>query len=272
MSEPWWEDSVEHARMFKELGLVVLLQIVIVVLALAVAVGLPFGAWYVFIRKPYPGTLHKMGDFECEDPADEGDIRERKKDFSRIVATRRDLWLFTPKDSAAHCFLPLDVPAELTRENAEQCYQDFKTWIKGELSAIPGGTWESGRSLGGAVVDRVVNITSVSPEFKFLQRFRITPRVMQPKYLLMISSTGQVRVAWYAFVSDSDEPGKRSGPFVVKLVSEDLNCDRMHTWCSFKYSCLRTSKTKMEDVLAGEAARIHEAISHDYWKYYYTDY
>lgn len=264
--------SFEYVRNMQEFGILLTTQIINVIFVGLMVIGLPVVLWYIFIRKPWPGTLGRQGEFECEDPCDEADIASRKRDFCRIVAGKRDLWVFTPNDKEAHNKLPIEPLEDDIHEGAEQCYEDFKEWLKGELRQIPGATWESGRSLGWAVVDRVVSLVSVSPEFQFLQRFKIQPRVMQPKWLLMISKTGQVRVAWYAFVSDSVAVGKRYGPFVIKLVSEDLNADRIDSWCTFRYTCLRTSKTSMIDIIASQKARIIEAIQEDQWKQYYIDY
>ncbi len=55
--------------------------------------------------------------------------------------------------------------------------------------------------------------------------------LLQVKYLLLISGSGQVRVAWYAFVTDKPAPGATAGPFVVKLVTEDVSTGLPHAIC-----------------------------------------
>ena len=53
---------------------------------------------------------------------------------------------------------------------------------------------------------------------------QITPWMQQHKFVLAISNKGEVRVGWYAFITDvMPQPNMTSGPYVVKLISQNLN-------------------------------------------------
>ena len=78
---------------------------------------------------------------------------------------------------------------------------------------------------------------------------------------------GQVRVAWFAFVSNNPEPGATSGPCVVKLVSEDLrSADRdARTFSRFFYTAARAHSTDMEKIISGMVPQILQGIDSDRW-------
>lgn len=262
---------MEMVRHFQEVGMFMLLQAIGLTVVVVVMFGTPALIYIYCIKKPLPGTLKYKGEFECEDPSSDAHINERRRDFARIVSSKRDLWVFTPQDKKER-LLPVTVRDLNSRSGINEVYEDFKNWLKAELNQIPGGTWTSGRTLGWPVIDRCVNLIAVSPEFEFLRRQKVAPRAMQAKWVLIISASGQVRVAWYAFVADEITPGMTSGPFVLKLVSEDLNGDRKGPWCTYQYSCLPTSKKNMEDIIHEQSSRLLEAISTDNWPNFYTDF
>ena len=78
---------------------------------------------------------------------------------------------------------------------------------------------------------------------------------------------GQVRVAWFAFVSNNPEPGATSGPFVVKLVSEDLrSADRdTRTFSKFSYTAAAAQSADMEKIILGMVPQILQGIDSDRW-------
>merc|ERR1712226_388712 len=78
--------------------------------------------------------------------------------------------------------------------------------------------------------------------------------------------SGQVRVAWFAFITDKVVPGATSGPFVAKLVTEDLNASRDRTYTKFSYTTRQTRVDDMEKYVAGQATHILGGVDTDDWE------
>merc|ERR1712107_532027 len=172
----------------------------------------------------------------------------RERDFARIVANKRDLWTLTEFVRNAGVVLGLDIPPDL-HDGVKPCLQKFKYWLQQELGRIPGAI-DLGMTSRWPVFDRLVHLISVSPGFEFIMGKKVQPNLLQPKYVLMISRSGQVRIAWYAYVQDKIMPGATAGPFVVKLVSEDLNAERDRSYTIFQYTAKATGESDMEKILA----------------------
>lgn len=223
----------------------------------------------LFGKRPLPGKLSARGAFNHEDPASKDAIAERKRDFSRIVGTRRDIWVFTADARKPGTVMPVELQQAGNMEDLGRvAYEKLKFWLQGELGKIPGAI-DLGMTSQWPVVDRVINFISVTPGFDFLMQHKVPPMILQAKYVLMISKTGQVRAAWYAFATDKPAPGATSGPFIVKLTSEDLNGDRGGlTYGQHSYTAKATRETDMEKVIAAHLPLITKGIDSDAWDAY----
>jgi len=217
--------------------------------------------------KALPGKLTAKGSFEHEDPGSADALGERGRDFARLAATKRDVWIVTDGNRKPATILPLEIPtggdfdAEAT---VKPCLQKLRFWMQGELGKIPGAI-DLGMTSRWPVLDRVVAAISVSPGFDFVMRHKVPPMLLQVKYILMISRSGQVRVAWYAFVTDKPAPGATAGPFVVKMVSEDLNAERERSYTTFDFTAKATREVDMEKVISGQMQQILRGIDQDDW-------
>lgn len=216
-------------------------------------------------RKKLPGRLQPQGEFIHEDPANPSSVQERRRDFSRILATKRDLTMFTTSCRKVGTLIPSteDSPSE------QAAYQQLKFWLQSELAKIPGAV-DLATTSSWPIVDRVVNFMSVSPGFDFVLQYKVKPMIMQQKYVVMVSKSGQVRCAWYAFATDIVRPGMTSGPFVLKLVTEDLlearQKDVTHT--VHHYSAAATSCKDMEKIIASHLPKMMKGIDADNWDLY----
>lgn len=229
-----------------------------------------FLIWWLTRKRALPGKLFARGYFETEDPANLDAIKERERDFFRIAGTKRDLWIFTDSSRKPGTVLPVDGAAGgSSGADAEikPCLQRFKFWLQGELGKIPGAI-DLGMTSKWPVFDRLVYLTSVTPGFEFVMRHQVPPMLLQSKYVVMISKSGQVRLAWYAFMTDKPQPGSTAGPFVGKIVSEDLNAererDRSHT--VFRYTVTPTREKDMDKFIAGQTSLIMKGIDEDVWE------
>lgn len=142
----------------------------------------------------------------------------------------------------------------------------FLRWLQQELGRIPGAI-DLGMTSQWTVVDRIIYFISASPGFDFAMRHKVPPRILQPKYLVLVSNGGQVRVAWFAFVSNHADPGATAGPFVVKLVSEDLRSeDRdLRSYSKFTYTTRPASGSDMEKIISGMVPAILKGVDNDKW-------
>jgi len=228
----------------------------------------------VFMLRPrsLPGNLRQKGTFEHEDPANSVAVAERRRDFCRIVATKRDLWIFTSENRQPAVSLPVDLPMGMGPDGGDTavaekvCYNKLKWWLQQELGRIPGAI-DLGMTSQWTVVDRIMYFISASPGFDFAMRHKVPPRILQPKYLILVSNGGQVRVAWFAFVSNNADPGATAGPFVVKLVSEDLrSADRdLRTFSKFTYTTRPAASSDMEKIISAMVPAILKGVDNDKW-------
>mmetsp|Transcript_57628 Transcript_57628/g.166868 ORF Transcript_57628/g.166868 Transcript_57628/m.166868 type:complete len:259 (-) Transcript_57628:110-886(-) len=223
-----------------------------------------------FRKRPLPGRLKPKGRFVHEDPANSEAREERRRDFARIVNTRRDICVLT-SSARTPTVLAIDLVSDgsINEDLGNLAQAKLKLWLEGELGEIPGAVDRHAASQW-AVVDRLVYFISVSPVFDFLIQSRVQPMTLQARYLLMVSSTGQIRVAWYAFATDKVVPGATSGPFVLKLVSEDLSSgDRGgRSYSEFKYTANQTRETDMDRLIAKQIPLILKGIDADAWDAY----
>eukprot|EP00913_Durusdinium_trenchii_P015819 g14867.t1 len=146
------------------------------------------------------------------------------------------------------------------------CYNKLKWFLQQELGRIPGAI-DLGMTSQWTVVDRIIYFISASPGFDFVMRHKVPPRILQPKYLILVSNGGQVRVALFAFVSKQADPGATAGPFVVKLVSEDLrSADRdSRSFSKFTYTTRPASCSDMEKIISGMVPAILKGVDQDKW-------
>lgn len=218
-------------------------------------------------KRPLPGKLKPKGTFEHEDPGSSDAKAERRRDFARILATKRDILVFTSTVRQLGTVLPGDLGQGDLNDMAtaeKVASNKLKFWIQMELGSIPGAI-DLGMTSEWSVVERVVHAISVSPGFDFVMRHGVPPMIMQAKFILMISKGGQVRVAWVAFVTDNPQPGMTAGPFVLKLVSEDLRGGRERTWTHFKYTVKAASSSDIERIVASYVPQILKGVDSDKW-------
>lgn len=216
---------------------------------------------------PPPGKLRPQGTFEHEDPANTDAMAERRRDFSRIAASKRDIWVFTDESRRPGTALPVELPesgADPTQAG-KIATQKLKFWLQSELGKIDGAI-DLGMTSQWPLVDRLVYFISASPGFDFVMRHKVQPMIMQAKYLVAVSKSGQVRAAWYAFVTDRPTPGATSGPWVVKLVTEDLSADREdRTHTTSNYTATATRETDMEKLIERHVPLIMKGVDADDW-------
>lgn len=216
--------------------------------------------------QPLPGKLQPKGRFEHADPANEEALEERKRDFSRIAMTQRDIWIFTTSCRRPGVTFPIKQMNESLNGGGviQSCFEQLRFWLRSELVNINGAA-DLELTSRWYLSDRVISSISVTPCFNFAMFYQVPPMFLQVKYILAISRSGQVRVIWYAFITNNPLPGATSGPWVVRLVSEDLNIERDRTHIIFWYTVKANRETAMENVVAGQIPQLLGGIDEDAW-------
>lgn len=212
---------------------------------------------------PLPGKLVPRGSFEHEDPANEEAIAERRRDFARILTAKRDLWHFTKSTRSAGQQLPIELSADekILPEAGNIAYDRLRSWLQGQLQKSPEAV--------DHIANRIIYFISVSPGFEFMMKHRVPPMSLPAKYVLMISSSGQVRTAWYAFVTDKPTPGITSSPFIVRIVSEDLAAERgARTHLESSYTVTVSREKDLNKFISKHQSLIVSGIDKDAWDAY----
>merc|ERR1711879_803060 len=73
------------------------------------------------------------------------------------------------------------------------------------------------------LAERIVAEVAVSEGFNFAMKHQIPPMFPQSKFVLVLNRNGKVRVMWLAFATHEAKPNMTSTPFILKLLTADLN-------------------------------------------------
>mmetsp|Transcript_18712 Transcript_18712/g.51384 ORF Transcript_18712/g.51384 Transcript_18712/m.51384 type:complete len:255 (-) Transcript_18712:260-1024(-) len=166
--------------------------------------------------------LSKRGTHKSAPLPSGGDtLEERKRDFARIAkpSDRPNLFVVTTSGGA-----PVPWSSEavaiadgaITKDVADNVFSDFGMWLDKELAvhyaaAAPG------------LAERCVAMISATESFSFAMKHQIPPMFPQSKFVLVVTSTAAVRVAWVAFATDAPKPDLAHTPYILSLVTGDLN-------------------------------------------------
>jgi len=187
----------------------------------AAAVGIVLlAAWWVFLRRPWPFRVLRRRGVHRSAALPTGDgLEERKRDFARIVApsAKPGLFVVTPSvalprpwSSKAH-----GAAGDVSKEVADAVFEEFSAWV---ASVVPGAT--------DNLAERVIALVAVSEGFAFAMQSKFPPMFPQSRFVLVVSSGGEVRVVWMAYATDRPRPNLGSTPFILKLATRDLNGQR----------------------------------------------
>lgn len=232
--------------------------------AAVVTVGVLALAWVLLFRKePWPfkalaprGT-HRSAAF----PSGEG-MEERKRDFARIVKSKTGLYVVTPTAAVPVPWSSSNEGAsgDVSKGKADAVFEEFARWLEREV-----------KDAGDGLADRVVAMVSVSEGFSFAMKHQVPPMFPQTKYVLVIGNQGEVKVLWLAFATGEAKPNLTCTPFIVKLVTCDLNnskaCSEAGTQgVNMEYVVVRTTEKQLEDyIVKRQAAALSRAVVEGNW-------
>ncbi len=211
---------------------------------------------------PFP-KLKSAGTFEHTRAATESRLEECKSDFCRIAWTMTDLLIASPGAPLPEVwkFPGFGGKRDAATPDARGgMVASLDAWLRVELKRVEVEPAE------GLTV-RVVDLLSVTPAVTFAIRHEVPLQILQAKYVVAVSSSGQVRVLFYAFVTDRPRPGAKSGPFTLKLVSANLNVASTNKddTTVLAYRAKRNEEVQMCAVLAADNAAMRGAVLRDMW-------
>lgn len=212
---------------------------------------------------PPVADLDYSGFFVHEDAGTDREMAERRRDFSRLINTQHDLWHFTTSARSAGNVLQIELSPHEQKSPVvgDMAFEKLRSWFQGELQMTS--------KIAAEIANRAINVLSVSPAFEFLTQHGLPQPGLPARYVLMVSRSGQVRVAWYAYVTDEPTPGATSSPFVVKLLSTDLAAERgTCTSTKYSYTLTRTTFTELDEYMTQHRSLMLEGVDGVSWEAY----
>lgn len=152
----------------------------------------------------------------------------------------------------------------MTPEVASAVFEEFAAWLTKEVRGLPrGGTQD--------LAKRVVALVAVSEGFAFAMQHAFPPLFPQSKFVLVLSTSGEVRVMWVAFATPEPKPDLTCTPYIVKLATRNLNTQDVADKASQKgvlmdYVAVHAIDTDLDGyVRKREASGLRSAVDSDCW-------
>lgn len=185
----------------------------------------------------------------------------RKRDFTRMATGGRNIVFCTPHDSPQVWQSSVKPGGQFTQETIDEVFNELKQWLDHEVRV--NGNCE----INPGLAERVVGLLAVGEPYFWTRKFKIPNVFLQPKYIVIVSCTGEVRVAWYAFITDKIRPNMLSGPYAVKFISKDLNEKGSQFFATTKlyYSVRPSTSTDMLQVIEDHYPAMSRAAVENNW-------
>jgi len=186
-------------------------------------------------------------------PSDGSAFEERKRDFARVVSPSAKPGLYVVT-AAVGTPVPWTSSVkhdagDVGKEVADAVFDEFAAWLKKE------GTG----SLTKGLAQRVVSLVAASEGFLFAMKHQVPPNFPQTKFVVVLGSAGQVRVLWLAFATHEVKPNLTSTPFILKLLSQDVNkqtseADATKAGIEMEYVVVHAQDTDLDDYVSKKQA------------------
>jgi hypothetical protein len=193
-------------------------------------------------------------------------MRERRRDFVRLVApdSPPSFIVVAPGESppthwARQCVGELSA-RDVTASAADAAAADLIVWLTNALQGTD-------RSALSGLEDSCMALLSAGEGVSFAMTYGLTPVLTQPHFVLFVSPVGEVRIAWFVYVTDEVRPNAQSGRWLAVLLTEDLNSPQLvvgnGVWLRFAASA--TDEPEMAQILARNTAALRRAVDEDAW-------
>eukprot|EP00747_Dinoflagellata_sp_TGD_P167121 gnl/TRDRNA2_/TRDRNA2_191025_c0_seq1.p1 gnl/TRDRNA2_/TRDRNA2_191025_c0~~gnl/TRDRNA2_/TRDRNA2_191025_c0_seq1.p1 ORF type:complete len:253 (+),score=51.61 gnl/TRDRNA2_/TRDRNA2_191025_c0_seq1:64-822(+) len=221
-------------------------------------------------KRPWPfKALKPRGTHQSAPlPGDDKGLEERKRDFARIVSptsAKPGLFVVTPTAATPTPWTSAEhTKGDVSVEVANAVFEEFSTWLQSQASSLRDDVAEG-------LNKRVVSMVAVSEGFGFAMKQGFPPMFPQAKYVLVLSSSGEVRVIWLAYATDAAKANMTSTPFILKLGTQDLNNEKVAAesvkdGVKMDYVVVHTSETDLDRyVRQKQAAALSRAAVENCW-------
>jgi len=116
--------------------------------------------------------------------------------------------------------------------------------------------------------DRCIALLGAGEGVSFAIAYGLTPVLLQPHFILLVNATGDVRIAWFVYVTDEILPDMQRGRFFVRLLTEDLNnpeTAKGTTGVRLKFAVSTTDEPDMAQIIARNTASLRRAVDNAAW-------
>eukprot|EP00929_Paragymnodinium_shiwhaense_P039806 TRINITY_DN20860_c0_g1_i4.p1 TRINITY_DN20860_c0_g1~~TRINITY_DN20860_c0_g1_i4.p1 ORF type:complete len:534 (+),score=68.30 TRINITY_DN20860_c0_g1_i4:121-1602(+) len=239
---------------------------------------------FAFLSEPFEfsvlGVLPRRGRW-CTEPlpaAGSKGFRERRRDFARLVAPdgpgsflvlsaagggppvqwqRR-----SSSTSSTSTSSRTDLDAtDVTTTAGDLAASDLQEWLAGAFASSP-------LPMHRGLVDRCIALLSAGEGVSFAVTFDLTPVLMQPHFVLLVSPRGEVRVVWFVYVTNAVRPDMQNGHCLVTLLSEDLNDKDFaghHHGAWLRFSACFTDEPCMAQIVARSTGQLCRSVHEGVW-------
>jgi len=152
----------------------------------------------------------------------------------------------------------------ISKEIADSVFDEFAAWLRSEIQCASEPDQTS-------LAKRCVAIIAATEGFNFALSHDFPPMFPQSRFVLVVSCSLQVRVAWVAFATDEARPDLESTPFLLRLLTADLNstaaaADAAESGVEMEYAVATTSIEDIDRYIRErETASLSRAAVEDFW-------
>jgi len=156
------------------------------------------------------------GTYQTQGTPTGRNLQACKRDFARgTAADPCDVFMVTTSLIAPTPWSTLtNIDKGLEDDYDESVFAELDTWLRHHVKEPTAG-----------LTERCIALLVSSNLIDFAKKQQSPMLMTQPKFVLLVSAKNEVRVLWFAFMSDAKrlKEGLLGEPFMVKMMSEDLN-------------------------------------------------
>lgn len=233
----------------------------IIAVIVTILIGFIYQIYQQIVNKWPFKLLKRQGTYQTQGLPMDDKLKERKRDFARFTApgSQPGVFVVTASASTPQAWFrqTKDADSGLDDETSAKVFSELDSWLRNAVKEPVDG-----------LAERCVALLAVSNGIDFAMKHQIPLMMNQPKFILMVSAKGEVRIAWFTFIVDEVKPNMTAGPYMVKMITEDLNTTKIQAAAckqgvSCEYVAGATSKKDMGAYVQQLAAAFSRAVIED---------
>lgn len=224
-------------------------------LILTLAIVALFG--YLLLPPKWPfKSLQRRGTYQTQGLPSDDKLKERKRDFARFTSPggQPGFFVVTASESTPKAWFRETKGDASDEKTSDGAFSELDSWLRSSVKEPTDG-----------LAERCVALLAVSNGIDFAMKYGIPLMMNQPKFILMVNAKGEVCIAWFTFIVDEVKPNINAGPYMVKMVTEDLNSQKVQAAAckqgvSCEYVAGPTNKPDMAAYIQSQAAAFSRAV------------